>query len=114
MNFLDVTFNLSENSYKPFKKPNDELLYININSNRPPQMLKQIPILIKNRLNQNSSNENVFNSSKRIFEDALKKSGFENFELKFDPEKKITKKRNRTRNVIWFNPPYIAKMFSLT
>jgi hypothetical protein len=106
VNFLDVTFNLSENSYKPFKKPNDELSYININSNHPPQILKQIPISINNRLNQNSSNENVFNSSKSIYEDALKKSGFQNFELKFDPEKKKAKKRNRTRNIIWFNPPY--------
>ena len=104
VNFLDVTFNLSESSYKPYKKPNDELLYINVNSNHPPQILKQIPISINNRLNQNSSNENIFNSSKRVYEDALKKSGFKNFELKF--EKKIAKKRNRNRNIIWFNPPY--------
>ena len=104
VNFIDVTFNFSENFYKPYKKPNDELLYINVNSNHPPQILKQIPILINYRLNQNSSNENIFNSSKRVYEDALKKSGFKNFELKF--EKKIAKKRNRNRNIIWFNPPY--------
>ena len=29
VNFLDLTFNLINGSYKPYKKPNDTLLYIN-------------------------------------------------------------------------------------
>ena len=29
VNFLDMTFNLINGSYKPYKKPNDTLLYIN-------------------------------------------------------------------------------------
>ena len=27
VDFLDVTFNLSDKTYKPYKKPNDQLLY---------------------------------------------------------------------------------------
>ena len=33
VDFLDVTFNLDDGTYKPFMKPNDSPLYININSN---------------------------------------------------------------------------------
>ena len=29
VNFLDMTFNLINGSYKPYKKPNDTLVYIN-------------------------------------------------------------------------------------
>ena len=32
---LDITFNLS-NTYKPYRKPNDNLLSVNISSNHPP------------------------------------------------------------------------------
>ena len=32
-NFLDITFDLTNNSYKPYRKPNNELLYINGSSN---------------------------------------------------------------------------------
>ena len=105
IDFLDVTFNLSENSYKPYKKPNNKLLYINTESNHPPEVIKHIPISINKRLNQNSSNEEIFNSSKKEYEDALKQSGYKNFDLKYNPEK-TTPKQNRKRKIIWFNPPF--------
>ena len=105
IDFLDVTFNLLENSYKPYKKPNDKLLYINTESNHPPEVIKHIPISINKRLNQNSSNEQIFNSSKKEYEEALKQSGYKNFDLKYDPEKP-TPKQNRKRKIIWFNPPF--------
>ena len=38
VNFLDDTFNLRNRSYQPYKKPNDELKYINVLS-QPPQIL---------------------------------------------------------------------------
>ena len=36
VNFLDVTFNLLNETYRPYRKPNDELTYINVSSNHPP------------------------------------------------------------------------------
>ena len=41
VNFLDMTFNLINGSYKPYKKPNDTLLFIDKNSNHPPQIIKK-------------------------------------------------------------------------
>ena len=63
VNFLDVKFNLRNGSYQPYKKPNNELKYINVLSNHPPQILKQLTVTISDRLSRNSSNELIFNES---------------------------------------------------
>ena len=118
VDFLDVTFNLTNGTYHPYKKPNDTLLYINTQSNHPPQVIKQVPTSINNRLSQNSSNEDIFNKSKGIYENALKESGYQSVSLNFDKERSESQPRNRSRNIIWFNPPYsrnvitnVAKLF---
>ena len=41
--FLDITFNLSNGLYKPYKKPNDPLLYINKSSIHTTQIFNQLP-----------------------------------------------------------------------
>ena len=64
INFLDVTFNLLNETYRPYRKPNDELKYINVSSNHPPQIIKQLANTINDRLSTNSSSEKVFNESK--------------------------------------------------
>ena len=38
--FLDITFDLVKESYQPYKKPNDDPLYINIKSNHSPSILQ--------------------------------------------------------------------------
>ena len=103
VNFLDVTLNLINGTYRPYKKPNDKLQYIHKLSNHPPQVLKQLPESINDRLSNNSSNEEVFNRVKQEYESALRESGYKT-DLKFN--KKGQKNRNRKRNIIWFNPPY--------
>ena len=76
VNFLDVTFNLLNEKYRPYRKPNDELKYINVSSNHPPQIIKQLVNTIDGRLSTNSSSEKVFNESKSYYEDTLNKSGY--------------------------------------
>ena len=39
--FLDVTFDLSSGKYWPYRKPNDEPLYIHAKSSHPPSVLKK-------------------------------------------------------------------------
>ena len=41
VNFLDVTFDLTNGSYKPYMKPNNKLLYVHRQSNHPPALLKK-------------------------------------------------------------------------
>ena len=76
VDFLDVTFNLINNTYRPYKKPNDNLTYINTSSNHPPNIIKQLTKTISERLSRNSSSIEIFNSSKLEYKNALKKSGY--------------------------------------
>ena len=107
INSLDVTFNLRNGSYRPYKKPNDELKYINVLSNHPPQILKQLTTAIRDRSSRNSSSEPIFNEWKYQYEDALSKSGFKTELTYKDSTAPTTKKMiSRKRKIIWFNPPY--------
>ena len=42
VNFLDVTLDLSSGTYRPYMKENDAPVYVNINSNHPPTVLKSV------------------------------------------------------------------------
>ena len=50
VNFLDVTFDLNNGKFKPYRKPNDDPLYINRHSNHPPSIIKQLPTSINKRI----------------------------------------------------------------
>ena len=116
---MDVTFNLRNGSYQTYKRPNDNLKYINVFSNHPLQMLKQLTTTFRDRLSRNSSSELIFNESKHQYEDALRKSGFKS-KLPYRDSAAPTNKRmiSRKRKIVWFNPLYnqnvstnIAKIF---
>ena len=104
VNFLDVILNLANCTYEPYKKKdNDTPTYIHTSSNHPPSITKQIPKSISRRLSGNSSNIDIFNKHKHIYDEALKISGYKH-ELKFTPPK--DKSKHRSRNIILFKPPY--------
>ena len=109
VDFLDVTFDLSNQTFEPFRKPNDSPLYINRNSNHPPQIIKNLPSAINRRLSNISATEDLFNKHKSDYENALKSSGHPP-ELRYEENRETTReastKKCRQRNVIWFNPPY--------
>ena len=106
VDYLDVTLNLLNNTYKPFSKPNNEINYIHEDSNHALSIIKQIPFSIKSRLSSLSSNEKIFNESTPIYQEALKKSGYD-YKLKYQKNTSTTNsKQLRKRNIIWFNPPY--------
>ena len=42
VNFLDINFDLSEDIYKPYMKPNDKPVYVHTESNHPRSILKNI------------------------------------------------------------------------
>ena len=45
--FLDIQFNLKRNSSKPYMKSNSVPIFVNKNSNHPPQVLKELPKTIE-------------------------------------------------------------------
>ena len=62
--FLDVTFNLERNTYRPHKKLNDNLTYFNASSNDPPQIIKHFTQTISERLCKNFESVEIFEQSK--------------------------------------------------
>ena len=95
---------MTQETYHPYKKPNDKLLYIHSSSNHSPQIIKQLPNSISERLSKNSSNQEIFSTAKVEYEDALKKSGY-NVDLNYT-NNKSEKPKTRKRNIIWFNLPF--------
>ena len=67
---------LSNNTYKPFLKTEQYPSYINVNSNYPKTIIKQVPKEIKLRIRNLSANEKIFQESSKIYKDVLKNSGF--------------------------------------
>jgi hypothetical protein len=90
-------------------KPNNKPLYVHSESNHPPSIIRNIPISINKRLSNISSNEEVFKAATPPYQEALKESGYD-YQLKYNPPPQSTntnsRKRNRQRNITWFNPPY--------
>ena len=106
MHFLHITLSLTDPTYKPYHRPNDEICYIFKESNHPPSITKQLPISIERKLSKLSSNEKVFNKSVPIYQEALDKSGYKH-QLTFQKTStNDTQRRQRKRNIFWFNPPF--------
>ena len=57
VNYLDVTFNFTNGSYYPYRKPSNLPQYIIIKSNHPPNIIKQLPASINRRISDNSCND---------------------------------------------------------
>ena len=71
VNYLDVTFNLNDGTYRPYQKPDNLIQYIHVKSNHPPNIIKQIPKTIEKRLSQLFSNEEILIESAPFYEDKL-------------------------------------------
>ena len=108
VDYLDLTFKLNDGSYRPFRKPNDTPNYIHKESNHPPSILKTLPsmIEIEKRISDLSATKEIFESAKPYYEEALRKSGFDTKLHFVPPEQNRGKRKNRQRNIIYFNPPY--------
>ena len=64
VDFLDATFGLRTNTYRPYRKPNNTPSYVHMSSNHPPEILKRLPTSISELLSRNSSNKQIFDSVK--------------------------------------------------
>ena len=98
--------NLNAEKFKPSSKTTNTPLYVHSKSNHPPNIIRNIPESVNRRLSEISSDEAVFNEAATLYQDALYKSGYK-YKLEFQPPQRApSQRRNRSRNIIWFNPPY--------
>ena len=111
MDMLDETFDLSSGKYWPYRKSNNEPLYIHSKSNHPPSILKHLPKNVNDRLSSISCDEAEFDKTKPAYEQALTNSGF-NSTLTYTTPSQLQssqsakQKHQRKRNIMWFKPPF--------
>ena len=109
--FLDVYLDLQTGEYGPYLKPNDTPIYVHAGSNHPPEILRNIPKGVNRRLSMISATKDIFERAAPVYQAALEKSGYTyklNFEenLAADMEKARETRKRKSREPVWFNPPY--------
>ena len=109
VNFLDVTLNLPEGSFRPYQKPGNSISYVHVDSNHPPSIIRNIPLGVNKRLSDLSSSQAIFDNAIPPYQEALNKAGYRH-KLTFNPtledEHNQPRRRCRKRRVTWFNPPF--------
>ena len=73
INFLDISFELVNNTYQPYHKPNNKPAYIHKQSNHPPYILKELPKSINKQISDISCDEHVFNNAKEKYRKSFRK-----------------------------------------
>ena len=116
VNFLDITFNLRDEEYLPYRKPNNDTLYIDSRSNHPPAIIQQLPKSINRRISTLSSSESIYKSVANMYESAVKNSNYKT-KLEYASDSSSdnhtpSNKRKRKWQIIWFNPPFSRNMHS--
>ena len=109
MDFLDVSLELANDTYRPYRKANSKLSYIHKSSNHPLHIKSTLPQMIEKRIRTLSKSQQVFDEAKLCYNQALEESGYKH-KLAYEPPtlQIATKKRsrNRRRKCIFYNPPY--------
>ena len=102
--FLDVTFNLATGKFFPYRKPTNIPPYINVKSNHPTSIIKDLPKMTNKRLSDLSCNKEEFDKAKPLYEKSLDESGYKTSMSYAQTE--VKNSRNRSRNIIQLNPPF--------
>ena len=105
VNFLDITFDQTNGTYGPYRKPNDEPLYINRLSNHPPSIIRQLPSSINKRINKLSCDKETFDTAAPLYSDALNRSNFDaklihESTVEYEDNRSNSQRRNRRRNEV--------------
>jgi hypothetical protein len=108
---MDITLNLTSNTYSPYTKPANTILYVHKHSNHPPTVTKNLPLNINQRLTRLSANEQEFNKAVPLYQAALKNSGYTH-QLTYQAgiTEAMKEKRSRGKKITWYNPPYNANV----
>ena len=117
VNFLDVTLNLQEETFSPYRKPNNDPLYVDSRSNHPPSIIKHIPEAINKRISTLSSDQTSFNLSAPFYQNALRRSNY-NTTLQYSADETVTihhhQRRGGGKEKLYGSTPRSARMLKRT
>ena len=95
-NFLDITLNLANCCFMPYRKDNFLIKNTNNNSNHQIIIRTHLPKMIEKRLSRLSTNPKTFNNEKHSYQIALRQSNFKHeleYAKKISPIDKKKQKR---------------------
>ena len=75
--YLDILFDLESGLHRPFRKDDNVPCYINVQSNHPPHITRNLPEMISKRVSMLSSNQEVFEQEAAIYNEGLKAAGYQ-------------------------------------
>ena len=104
-NFLHENLSPKSGKYWPFRKSNNFPVYVHNQSNHPPIIKKQLPIMLAKRLSNLSCNHEKFAKAASVYQEAMRRNGHKS-ELKCEMGLHPNKGRTRKQKIIWFNPLY--------
>ena len=108
--FLDVHFDMKQETYTRYRKSNNDTIYIHKHSNHPQTMLRDLPKSISKRISDASSNEEIFNNHIPIYQHTLKNNGFNNSLIYRQSQHCYSpiqeKQKKRKQKIIWFIPSF--------
>ena len=99
VDFLDITFDLENETFQPYTKPGNVPQYVHKMSDHPPSIIKNIPESVNRRLSSISSNEQIFNAAIPQYQEAIKKSGYD-YILRYDPQASIPSAKKKKRSSV--------------
>ena len=107
---LLLLLELESGSYRPYRKPEQNIKYIHVHSNHPKHIKDQIPMMQEVRLSTNSSTQQAFMDAAPPYNEAIARSGF-NHTLTYKPNtNRAYKKKRKGRSILWFNPPFSSEV----
>ena len=116
VDYLNIAFDLTTGLFKPFNNTNNIRRYVDAKLNHPASILNKTPKSVSKR-KTNPCNEQISSAAGLSFNEILDKCGYSE-KLPFKKEQNTHERRNRGRNIIWYNPPFnknvktnIAKQF---
>ena len=74
--FLDITLNLENGSFRPYRKDSKPPTYIHKDSNHPLHIKKELLKMISKRISHLSDSKEVFEAEAPVYNAALKNSGY--------------------------------------
>ena len=95
VNFLDVTMNLNNESFRPYRKLNDTPVYVHTQSNHPKNVINEIPLSVNRTLSMISIDESILKSTKGSYQKALT-DGRHKHDLVYDNVVNEKKKKQKT------------------
>ena len=103
VDYLDITFDLTAELFKPYNKTNSSPRYVNAKLNHLLSILKEIPKSVSKHIFPNSCNEHIFNAAALFYKNTLDKivNILKNTRLR---------KNSTRRNIIWYNSLFMKNV----